>query len=72
MLVTLLRWLFFPPNSICAEGRCSFWGNAINLCQMGDPFPVKAHCLVLRDGNFINSFIQSPVTAVILPVVNGW
>lgn len=61
-----------PPNSICAEDRCYFWGNAINLNQMGDPFPVKAHCLVLSDGNFINSFIQSPVTAVILPVVNGW
>lgn len=60
MLVTLLHWLFFaPPNSICAEGCCYFWGNAINLCQMGDPFPVKAHCLVLSDGNFINSFIQS-------------
>lgn len=39
---------------------------------MGDLFPVKALCLVLRNGNFVNSFIQSPVTAVILPVVNGW
>lgn len=62
----------FSCDTICPEGRCCFWGNAINLCQVGDPFLVKAHCLVLRDGNFINSFIQSPVTAVILPVVNGW
>jgi len=33
---------------------------------------MKAYYLVLRDGNFINSFIQSPVTAVILSVVNDW
>lgn len=29
---------------------------------------MKALCLILRNGKFVNSFIQSPVTAVILPV----
>lgn len=72
MLVTRLHWLFFSPSSICAEDWCCFWGNAINFCQMGDLLPGKARCLALRDGNFINSFIQSLATAVILPVVNVW
>lgn len=49
-----------------------FWGNAIKFGQIGDLLPVKAHCLALRDGNFINSSIQSPVTAAVLPVVNVW
>lgn len=57
-----------PPSSIFAEGCSYYQRNAINLCQRGDLFPVKALCLILRNGKFVNSFIQSPVTAVILPV----
>lgn len=64
-------FFFLSQQHLCRRLMCC-WGNAINFCQIGDLLPVKAHCLALRDGNFINSFIRSPVTAAVLPVVNVW